>query len=546
MLSTFEKFHAKICNFPPYMIGFAILCVEFMFCTIIILKVNYTEIDWIAYMEEVEGWLGGETNYMNLKGPTGPLVYPAAFLYIFNIFRLITNNGKSIRKAQWLFSGIYILNLAIVLYIYKACFSNITSKSKSKSKSSSVTRSSSSSSRSSIRNRSGSKGKGKGNGNGNGNGKIKKGSNVNYDSVVSSTSTFWLMCIPMLILSKRLHSIFLLRLFNDPVAIIFGYVAITMFINYKYRIGCIFYSISVGIKMNMLLYAPGLLLILLLGNGIYETIICLFICFIIQVIIGYPFLSTYPIQYIKKAFEFNRIFFYKWTVNYKFLTEEIFLNQFLSKMLLLLTIITLIIFAMKWIKENMKVIINNKRKKENEKEVEKGFFTMYPKGIKLNSYFIVITIFTSNFIGITFARTIHYQFYSWYYHTIPLLLYHGSQGFKYKYNLVKLQLNPEQMRDTATDTDADTSTSTNTNTNTDTDDNDSGYLIPTYVHILCILISICIEISYNTYPAQPWSSLLLQVSHILILLGLYFAPAPLALASASDNENENKNYKKTS
>jgi len=33
--------------------------------------VNYTEIDWKAYMQEVEGVLGGEYNYENLKGDTG-------------------------------------------------------------------------------------------------------------------------------------------------------------------------------------------------------------------------------------------------------------------------------------------------------------------------------------------------------------------------------------------------------------------------------------------------------------------------------------------
>ena len=27
-----------------------------------------TEIDWIAYMQEVEGFLNGEMDYMNLKG----------------------------------------------------------------------------------------------------------------------------------------------------------------------------------------------------------------------------------------------------------------------------------------------------------------------------------------------------------------------------------------------------------------------------------------------------------------------------------------------
>ncbi len=33
-----------------------------------------TKIDWPAYMEQVEGFLSGETDYSKLEGDTGPLV----------------------------------------------------------------------------------------------------------------------------------------------------------------------------------------------------------------------------------------------------------------------------------------------------------------------------------------------------------------------------------------------------------------------------------------------------------------------------------------
>ena len=36
--------------------------------------VTDTEIDWKAYMQEVEGFIGGERDYLNIKGDTGPLV----------------------------------------------------------------------------------------------------------------------------------------------------------------------------------------------------------------------------------------------------------------------------------------------------------------------------------------------------------------------------------------------------------------------------------------------------------------------------------------
>ncbi|KAM3570433.1 hypothetical protein VYU27_007494, partial [Nannochloropsis oceanica] len=65
---------------------------------VIVLKAGYTEIDWVAYMQEVASFLeDGETNYLNMRGDTGPLVYPGGFVWIFSFLYKITDKGSNVR-----------------------------------------------------------------------------------------------------------------------------------------------------------------------------------------------------------------------------------------------------------------------------------------------------------------------------------------------------------------------------------------------------------------------------------------------------------------
>lgn len=165
-----------------------------------------TEIDWIAYMQEVKSYLVGERNYENMYGDTGPLVYPAGFVYIFSILYWLTNQGVDIltgnhlqsqsyyevvssighkfplliissfsfaleSTGQYIFAALYVFSLMIVLALYRS-------------------------------------------------GGLES---PKIDSFIAL----------LLVLSKRIHSIYILRMFNDCVAVAFGYSAILLFTKNK-------------------------------------------------------------------------------------------------------------------------------------------------------------------------------------------------------------------------------------------------------------------------------------------------------------------------
>lgn len=70
-------------------------------------------------MQEVEGFLSGERNYMHLEGDTGPLVYPAGFVYVFVALRSLTDEGLNIFKGASLVD-VYLLILLSIGLIFSS------------------------------------------------------------------------------------------------------------------------------------------------------------------------------------------------------------------------------------------------------------------------------------------------------------------------------------------------------------------------------------------------------------------------------------------
>ncbi|KAJ8389564.1 hypothetical protein AAFF_G00118010 [Aldrovandia affinis] len=246
----------------------------------VIRKVAYTEIDWKAYMDEVEGVINGTYDYTQLKGDTGPLVYPAGFVYIFTALYYVTDHGLNIRTAQYLFAAFYLVNLLLVFRIYH---------------------------------------------------RIQK---------VPPYVFFFVCCA-----SYRIHSIFVLRLFNDPVAMVLLFAAVNLFMDDRWMLGCGLYSLAVSVKMNVLLFAPGLLFILLWEFGLLKALPKLSLCAAIQLLLGLPFLLENPTGYVSQAFDLGRQFFFKWTVNWRFLPEEVFLSRYFHLALLGAHLFTLLLFT---------------------------------------------------------------------------------------------------------------------------------------------------------------------------------------------------------
>lgn len=269
--------------------------------------------------------------------------------------------------------------------------------------------------------------------------------------------------ILLLPLSKRLHSIYVLRLFNDcwsttiALAAVYAYSYVGSEI-----VACFLFSLALSIKMNVLLYLPGLLVVLLKTLGLVDSLVHILIMVVIQVWLGLPFLVPYPRSYLANAFDFSRQFLFKWTVNWRFVPEDVFLSKRFALSLLFGHLSVLLLFALfRWFKGDGGLIATVKR------AVSMPFRRAsleFPSGDE-----IVTILFTSNFIGIVFARSLHYQFYSWYAQSLPLLLWR------------------------------------------------TRYPIP-----IKLLLLLGIEYSWNVFPSTNRSAYILNACHILLLGGLWF------------------------
>ena len=355
-------------------------------------------VDWVAYMQEVEGpMLQNDFNYEHLEGQTGPLVYPAGFVYIFVLLRFFSNSGTNIFLAQLLFAGIHTL---LIFVVVGGIYSN-----------------------------------------------------------VNGVPDF---ALPLVVLSRRVHSIFSLRLFTDGVAMLYAYSSVALAMRNRWTLACILFSLGVSIKMNVLLMAPGLAVLLVQSNGIIGAALRVGLCGLIQLILAGPFIAINPLGYMKRSFDLGRVFLLKWSVNFKFLSEPFFQSPSLAVTLLGLTLFTWLLFGhYRWAKSSgglFRMVINSRLFERRA----------------LNAEHVAMCMLESNLIGIVFARSMHYQFYCWYAHVIPLYAWRSSLGRRSSF--------------------------------------------------LALGMVVAIEVCFNIFPATPLSSFVLQLTNIMLLISIFLSP----------------------
>ena len=113
------------------------------------------------------------------------------------------------------------------------------------------------------------------------------------------------------------------------------------------------FSFALSIKMNILLYMPGLLVVFLKSLGVIESLVHLGIVLLFQVWLAMPFMMSHPRAYLSNAFDFSRQFLYKWTVNWRFVPEEVFLSKRFALSLLVGHLTVLALFAfLRWFKND--------------------------------------------------------------------------------------------------------------------------------------------------------------------------------------------------
>ena len=231
----------------------------------------------------------------------------------------------------------------------------------------------------------------------------------------------WLL-VP-LVLSKRMHSIYLLRLFNDCWATLGLWAAIYLLQRRTFEGGAFIWGLGLGVKMTLLLAAPAVGVVLLQAMGRSEALFTALYIFGVHILMGLPFFGQDQdtgLSYLYRSFDLGRQFLYKWTVNWRFVDEQTFLSPSFALSLLAIHVsLLLFFFQTKWVKPSASSLVEFAQKYiRGVKEVEEESISK-----KITPTFVMDAVLSSVVIGMLCARSLHYQFFAYLGWATPYLLW---------------------------------------------------------------------------------------------------------------------------
>lgn len=216
---------------------------------------------------------------------------------------------------------------------------------------------------------------------------------------VAGVSWAWL---PLLSLGTRARNIYGLGLFNDGWAMLFAHAGVLAAGMDWWAAATVLLSAGVSVKMNVVLFLPAFGVLVLRRHGWRGVLLLGSLGAAVQAAVGLPFLVAAPRDYIVGAFNLGRLFTHRWSINWQHVPTDVFGSGAFRTALLVGHVAMLIGLGLsQW------RLVGGTPRRAGAGAAQGAM--------------VVRTLLLCNFVGVVFARSLHYQFLVWYWAALPVL-----------------------------------------------------------------------------------------------------------------------------